>query len=180
MECKQDPGIELSLVCRSLVSNPLILHYLFVCSALLYDIDKVSSQEALRAHARKPLHALVNIGMEPSSINELERLCRNPTQYDHIGVEGMLQVHDFVVPTVTMPDALDAWQQTRNRVDKAGFPDRPIAVIDFLNDRRQGYRCTLPFDLQIVQDAKYVEVFSSQPKDILNMPTRYDIAKCLK
>ena len=172
-------GLE-SLVTKSLVSNPLVIHYLLVCAALLHDLDKITSEEELNARARKPLHARVDIGIEPADIGDLVRLCKDPAQYDHTGVEGMLQFHHFDKPGSIRPDTLVAWKQTRAKLDEVGYPNSPVVVFEFVNDEKQSFCCSLPFYSYTVDAAKEAETFSSQPRRINNLPIRYDIANYLK
>jgi hypothetical protein len=78
----------------------------------------------------------MDVGVEPTDINEMIRLCEHPKSYDYHSVEGMLQVHRLSVikpVELALSGAVAAADATRERMNTAGEQESPLVMLNIIN-----------------------------------------------
>lgn len=114
-----------SFVSRMLAEDHPLRQWILMCLVKEFSITK----ENMCSMARKPLYAEMNIGVEPTDVEQLFKLQRvkDPSAFKHKGIDGIVQVHSIAelarLPYYTnfaTPTMMDAWKEIRAGMDHYG------------------------------------------------------------
>lgn len=119
--------------------------------------------ENMCSMARKPLYAEMNLGVEPTDVRRLFQVqsSKDPTAFDHKGVDGMVQVHNISelarLPCYTnfaTPAMMDEWKDFRSIMDRTGRGHFPLVILRFIDGFQEYHQFqTVPLFIPIVEEA---------------------------
>lgn len=177
-------------------SVPELAFCIMICVAIEFEKEfSISLEEMLEFNKKDPLIACVNVGIEPSHIEDLIDLSDEMENWDHTGVEGVLQFHhissfkDWVTPHennvgVAEKEAV-IWKSTREHMrTESKDPNAPLVILYFVYNGTHILSYVLPVQSAAYKAAKVKVPLATQALPInINdgwSPSAQYKADCLK
>lgn len=187
--CQADLGKgKMRALMRSAVYGHSVVHYLVViCAMLLQGLDVPMPESTRLGLVQSPLYMQMDVGFEPTDINETIRLCQDPESYNVRGVESMLQVYGLVRLDNSKPTGSEgaymAAVQTRERMNAMGQRDNGLVILNIVNTDEMVIQLTLFIPRPPIPNVHTHGVFLGQTRpahDGDTMPPKVaDYIKCV-
>lgn len=138
-----------------LVLDPLVNVYLMFSLAHEFGLRETTQSERMQL-SRRPLHAVLDMIVEPQDLDQLARLHLEKDAWVHQGVKGVVQVTSIQKSTNAYASLLDhpclpRFEELRAQMDERMCNDSPIVILQIRHNSKRVATFTLPVILNLIK-----------------------------